>query len=368
MPYVPLAAAIAAAVHDATGVWFGEFPLTPERRLAGIRAAAVGRGTGGTRRNRAVRDGGCAADRRRPASETTFRRNSMHAGDPEQPQSGRRRRDWRRAAGLRAAIEVAEQGGDVLLVTKGQAARSGAQRRWPRLPTRRHLPSRTSATASKPPSRTPASRGATWGTKKPDLGIDQRGDRARHGAPPLGAEVPDQAERQVPSGGPSRAQLRAQSGDRRRRLRHGGAGLLAKVRTYPNVRVAEDLVVTKILTRSGQVVGVMVGLDMRTGARTLIETGALIVATGGYQELWRWTDTEPGLSGEGVYQCYEAGAELVRSRDDALLPDRVSLASRGRRDPRPVRGLLTAKYCQAPMLNGKGERSSRPRIGCRFGT
>lgn len=31
MPFIPLAAAIVAAVHDATGVWFHELPLTPER-------------------------------------------------------------------------------------------------------------------------------------------------------------------------------------------------------------------------------------------------------------------------------------------------------------------------------------------------
>jgi CO/xanthine dehydrogenase Mo-binding subunit len=31
MPFIPLAAALVAAVHDATGVWFDEFPLTPER-------------------------------------------------------------------------------------------------------------------------------------------------------------------------------------------------------------------------------------------------------------------------------------------------------------------------------------------------
>lgn len=33
MPYLPYAAAIAAAVYDATGVWFNEFPLVPERVL-----------------------------------------------------------------------------------------------------------------------------------------------------------------------------------------------------------------------------------------------------------------------------------------------------------------------------------------------
>jgi CO/xanthine dehydrogenase Mo-binding subunit len=41
MPFVPLAAAIAAALHDATGVWFDALPLTPERVLSGLRARGV---------------------------------------------------------------------------------------------------------------------------------------------------------------------------------------------------------------------------------------------------------------------------------------------------------------------------------------
>jgi CO/xanthine dehydrogenase Mo-binding subunit len=36
LPYLPLAPAIMAAIHDATGVWFNEFPLTPERVLRGL--------------------------------------------------------------------------------------------------------------------------------------------------------------------------------------------------------------------------------------------------------------------------------------------------------------------------------------------
>ncbi len=36
MPFLPVAPAIIAAVHDATGVWFHEFPLTPERVLRGL--------------------------------------------------------------------------------------------------------------------------------------------------------------------------------------------------------------------------------------------------------------------------------------------------------------------------------------------
>ncbi len=36
MPFISLAPAITAAVHDATGVWFDDFPLTPERVLRGL--------------------------------------------------------------------------------------------------------------------------------------------------------------------------------------------------------------------------------------------------------------------------------------------------------------------------------------------
>lgn len=36
LPYLPVAAAIAAAIHDATGVWISEFPFTPERVLRAL--------------------------------------------------------------------------------------------------------------------------------------------------------------------------------------------------------------------------------------------------------------------------------------------------------------------------------------------
>lgn len=38
MPLVPYAAAVVAALHDATGVWFHQLPLTPSRVLAGLTA------------------------------------------------------------------------------------------------------------------------------------------------------------------------------------------------------------------------------------------------------------------------------------------------------------------------------------------
>lgn len=42
MPFIPLAPAIIAAVHDATGVWFDQIPLTPESVVAGLRAQGIG--------------------------------------------------------------------------------------------------------------------------------------------------------------------------------------------------------------------------------------------------------------------------------------------------------------------------------------
>jgi len=42
MPLIPYAPAIAAAIHDATGVWFEEIPLTPARVIAKLREYGLG--------------------------------------------------------------------------------------------------------------------------------------------------------------------------------------------------------------------------------------------------------------------------------------------------------------------------------------
>ncbi len=42
MPYMPLAPAVSAAIHSATGAWFDEFPYTPERILFGLESAGKG--------------------------------------------------------------------------------------------------------------------------------------------------------------------------------------------------------------------------------------------------------------------------------------------------------------------------------------
>jgi CO/xanthine dehydrogenase Mo-binding subunit len=42
MPFIPYAPAVIAAVHDATGIWFDSFPLTPPRVVAALRRHGIG--------------------------------------------------------------------------------------------------------------------------------------------------------------------------------------------------------------------------------------------------------------------------------------------------------------------------------------
>jgi CO/xanthine dehydrogenase Mo-binding subunit len=44
MPFMPLAPAITAALHDATGIWFDELPLTPDKVVATLRQHGLGNG------------------------------------------------------------------------------------------------------------------------------------------------------------------------------------------------------------------------------------------------------------------------------------------------------------------------------------
>jgi succinate dehydrogenase/fumarate reductase flavoprotein subunit len=133
------------------------------------------------------------------------------------------------------------------------------------------------------------------------------------------------------------------------------ARLLAQVRKYANVRLLEDVVVTRLLTDRGRLSG-LVGLDMRKGCPFVVQSSAVIIATGGYQELWRWTDTEPGLTGEGVYLCYEVGADLVDLEMMLFYPTALCWPPQAEGTLVQYEGLLTDKYCNAPMLNGLGQR------------
>jgi fumarate reductase (CoM/CoB) subunit A len=88
------------------------------------------------------------------------------------------------------------------------------------------------------------------------------------------------------------------------------------------VEVIEDLFVTKILTPSGRVAGGM-GLDLRHGTPLVIESRAVVIATGGYSRLWSYNDVPCDCTGDGIIMAYDAGADLIDTEMALFYPTAV---------------------------------------------
>jgi succinate dehydrogenase/fumarate reductase flavoprotein subunit len=89
------------------------------------------------------------------------------------------------------------------------------------------------------------------------------------------------------------------------------AGLLREAGRHPEIEFLSDLLAVRILLdREGAASGALC-LDMRDGRWKAVESGAVIVATGGYEELWALNDASATACGDGVFLAYEAGAQLV---------------------------------------------------------
>ena len=94
----------------------------------------------------------------------------------------------------------------------------------------------------------------------------------------------------------------------------GGYGLavsLCKMMVQlPNIIRLTDAIMIKLLVQDGQAAGA-VYLDVRTGDVNVVEAKAVVLAAGGYEGLWPFTDTPPDTTGESLVMAYEAGAELI---------------------------------------------------------
>ncbi len=98
-------------------------------------------------------------------------------------------------------------------------------------------------------------------------------------------------------------------------IQGGGYGMLsALVReagNHPGIRALNDVFVVKlILDRKGSAQGAIL-LDLKDGRVKALRSKAVILATGGYEELWALNDASCTACGDGVFLAYEAGAELV---------------------------------------------------------
>ncbi|NPV74875.1 MAG: FAD-binding protein [Anaerolineae bacterium] len=256
-------------------------------------------------------------------------------------------------AGLRAAIAAAEQGSRVLLVTKGQAAHSGA--------TPMACPSYQAAFAMEDDR------------DSPEIAFEDTCFEGRY----LGDENLIQA---LTAESTERAMDMARYGLKYRTKENGkylqvlhpghsfernlvimgngyamSVSLLREARKHKSIQFMEDLVVTRLLKNGNRVNG-LIALDMRQGKVVTVQARAVILATGGYPELWRWTDTEPGLTGDGVFLAYQAGADLVDLEMMLFYPAGLCYPSEVEGTLVQYEGLLTDKYCAGVMLNGRRER------------
>lgn len=253
---------------------------------------------------------------------------------------------------MRAAIAAADEGARVIVITKGQAARSGA--------TPMACPSYQAAFAMEDDRDNPDIAFEDTCFEGRYLGDENLIDALTH-------EATDRAMDMHRYG----VKFRKQENGKFLQVVHPGhsfernlvimgngyamaAGLRREMLKSPSITLLEDVVVTRLLTESDRIIG-LIGLDMRSGNMTSVQAPAIILATGGYQELWRWTDTEPGLTGEGVLLAYQAGADLVDLEMMLFYPAGLCYPTEVEGTLVQYEGLLTKKYCAGEMLNGLGE-------------
>ena len=87
-------------------------------------------------------------------------------------------------------------------------------------------------------------------------------------------------------------------------------GLRRELLRRPSIQTFEDFVATRLLMDGERIAGA-VAMNLRTAEMVVFEARAVVMATGGYEEVMEFTDTEPGASGDGTALALHAGAEMV---------------------------------------------------------
>ena len=138
----------------------------------------------------------------------------------------------------------------------------------------------------------------------------------------------------------------------------GGYGLAAslfrRLAQLPKILLLDDVIVTKLLTQDGRVTGA-VFLNVRTGEVDVITAKATIIATGGYEELWPFTDTPPDTTGETLAMVYQVGAHLIDLEMVLYYPGVVVYPPSARGWLVQYEYILNPDILDGRVLNGKRE-------------
>ena len=96
---------------------------------------------------------------------------------------------------------------------------------------------------------------------------------------------------------------------------NGGGFMLGKALgraavAHPGIDVREDFFALKLIQDGNKVCGAIF-LDKAAQKTVLVKAKAVVLATGGYEELWSYTDTSLDSTGDGLALAYDCGAKLV---------------------------------------------------------
>jgi len=130
-------------------------------------------------------------------------------------------------------------------------------------------------------------------------------------------------------------------------------GLQRELKKHSNAQVLNDVMIVRILTDSNTVAGA-IGLDIRKGKLIVIESKAIVIATGGYATLWLHNDVPCDCTGDGIAMAYHAGADLI-DMELVLFYPTVMI------HPPSVHGVLVPsgillEQVDANLLNGRFEK------------
>jgi succinate dehydrogenase/fumarate reductase flavoprotein subunit len=138
----------------------------------------------------------------------------------------------------------------------------------------------------------------------------------------------------------------------------GGYGLAAslfrKMCRLPNILLIDDAMVTRLLFHDGKAAGAIY-LDIRTGEVHGVSARSTIIAIGGYEELWPFTDTPPDTTGEGLTLAYQSGAHLIDLEMVLYYPGVVVYPPAARGWLVQYEYILNPDILDGRVLNGKGE-------------
>ncbi len=162
----------------------------------------------------------------------------------------------------------------------------------------------------------------------------------------------------LPDGTPRLFAMPGLSRPRNIYVRGGGWGLIAaldrELGRRRDARLLEDCMVIKLTRDDHRVTGALF-VDLLTGKVGAVRANAVVLATGGYEALWSFTDASLDSTGEGAVAAFEAGAELVDLEMILFYPSVVC-------HPRALRGMafyyefvLSEALAGGRLLNGCGE-------------